>query len=225
MSDFTSNKKDFSSIDEGVSYLKNDQEKLTALAMDVMTADSGKFFSLDMMVLAAITRALSQNLGFVQLVESRNFLCAAPLVRLQLDIALRISAAWLVQNPHKFAEQVWDGEEVGKIKDKNGIRMTDAYLVDKLSLNFPWVPKVYKHSSGFVHLSQKHFYTFFENVRDDEEGRHATIRISPSPKIPDKLYIQLLNAFSAGTDILIWYLEGWIQTKGASTSDPPSEIK
>jgi hypothetical protein len=46
----------------------------------------------DMYIIAAMKRSLCLLRGFADLVESRNYVAAAPLVRLQMDNALRVAA-------------------------------------------------------------------------------------------------------------------------------------
>ena len=69
--------------------------------------------------------------------ETRNLICAGALLRLQLDTALRFYAAFRVEKPHDFALAVLDGKRVRDLKDLDGQKMTDDYLVRKLGASFP----------------------------------------------------------------------------------------
>ena len=69
--------------------------------------------------------------------KARNFLAAAPLIRLQLDSCLRLYAAWLVENPHEFAHKVLRRERVDKLKNQDGKFLRDHYLVEKLAEEYP----------------------------------------------------------------------------------------
>lgn len=122
-------------------------------------------FPLDLLASAVMNRSLNLLLGFCSLIEARNFVAAAPLLRLQLDNVLRFSAAWLVYDPHRFAWEVIEGTTVTDIQDSTGQRMFDWYLVRKLAEENPWAPEVYKQASGYVHLSEKHFFTKFDLPR------------------------------------------------------------
>ena len=115
----------------------------------------GLVWAFDFLGVATINRSLSHLRGFWDLIDSENFICAAPLVRLQLDNCIRFSAAWLVKDPHEFARRVMDGTPIKSIKDNNGKNLTDAYCVKKLSVTRPWVGEVYGGTSGYVHLSEK----------------------------------------------------------------------
>src|SRR2546427_10538241 len=70
-------------------------------------------------VAAALNRSLSLVLGFCDLIPD-NYICAAPLIRLQLDSAVRFSALWLVADPKDFAKRVSSGKPIRKLKDRDG---------------------------------------------------------------------------------------------------------
>ena len=138
-------------------------------AMKVLKAYDGTFYSLDHLFLAAINRSRSQVGAFIDLIISGNYLAAAPMIRMQVDSILRLSASRLVDNPHDFALKVLAGEPIRKMKDRSGKKMMDAYLLDKFKHENPWIEGVYRAGSGFIHLSEKHMFgvltaaLFFEN--------------------------------------------------------------
>ena len=45
--------------------------------------------------------------------------------------------------------------------------MQDAYLVGRLAKTYPWMNKVYKITSGYIHFSKAHIQ---EAIRIDETG-------------------------------------------------------
>src|SRR5277367_1434699 len=51
-------------------------------------------------------RTLALSSGFRSMVEQRNSLCALPIVRMQLDTALRLYAGFFVTDHQKFCEKV-----------------------------------------------------------------------------------------------------------------------
>ena len=98
--------------------------------------------------------------GFCDLIP-KNYVCAAPLVRLQLDNVLRFSALWLVSDSQDFVTKVLEGKQINKLRDRDGQRMTDRNLVDKMKARHPGVEQVYDDTCGYVHLSDAHlFHTF-----------------------------------------------------------------
>lgn len=143
-------------IKDALDQLSKYREKHFQLGDLVVAADNGAFYPLDILVIATLNRSLCLLKGFVELMRSSNFIAAAPLVRLQLDNSLRLSAATLVKDPHKFAMSVMEGFPIKKQKDMTGNLMQDSYLVKRLSERYSWVQDVYIHSSGYIHLSEKH---------------------------------------------------------------------
>ena len=71
-------------------------------------------------------------------------------------------AATLVDNPHDLASEFIGGAHINKFKDaKTGKNLSDHYLVNSLSdkgKDFAWTREVYKNTSGYIHLSDKHFF-------------------------------------------------------------------
>ena len=74
---------------------------------------------------------------------------------MQLDTALRFYAGFIVHEPHEFAMNVLKGDRIDKMKDKDGNRMTDRYLVTQLANEYPWVEEVYERASNYVHYCLK----------------------------------------------------------------------
>ena len=199
-------------LDKALVDLESTQRALTALAKDAWLAYKGAFYAMDELAVASINRTVSLNAAFCSLMRADNFLAAAHLVRLQLDTALRFSAAWLVESPDEFVNRVFAGENIRKIKDKNGELMRDAYLVDQLSKQWPWIYKVYQETSGYIHLSCKHIYNVFcPSNLDNNEIRMV---VSPSsPHIPCSIKLEATYAMLHITEIIQNYVSGWIMTK------------
>ena len=99
------------------------------------------------------------------MIRDQNFICAGALLRLQLDTALRIMAGFIVEEPHKFADAVMAGSRINRMKDREGKRMTDRYLVTKMSKNFPGVETVYEQTSNYIHFSNIHILSM-------SDGKH-----------------------------------------------------
>lgn len=177
----------------------------------MLEADGCKLFPLDFLAVAALNRSLSNSSAFTQMVHAQNYLSAASLVRLQLDTFLRFFASYLVTDPHEFATSVLAGTEVRKLKDRSGAFMTDRYLVDSVSSKFPWVPSVYKSTSGFIHLSDKHIYSAIQSVKDD--GTLSMLIGSDPDRFSSQLWVEMTEGFMAATEALFRYLDGWVFTK------------
>lgn len=182
------------------------------LGQQMMAADDDKLFPVDLLAIGGIKRCLSQVAGFKLLVEACNLVCARGLLRLQIDSALRFFAVFLVEEPHCFAGKVLGGEQINKIKDRNGKRMTDAYLVSRLASDHPWLPKVYKITSGYVHFSDRHLFAPVHSV--DHESRSVQYVLSDTDtNYPEATWVEVIECFTEATDIFLKYLEGWVFTK------------
>ncbi|MFA5238601.1 MAG: hypothetical protein WC476_02680 [Phycisphaerae bacterium] len=180
----------------------------------IMTAraDGGALFPIDLLSTAVTHRAMCLVSGFCEMIEKKNFICAAPMIRLNLDNLLRFYATWLVDDPHSFAENILEGRAVGKLKDRTGQKMSDKYLAEKLSNEYPWIPRVYRETSGYIHLSSKHY---FNTVRDvHNEDRSTTVAIGPNDtSITNEVREEAIDAMIAISEAVLRYLHGWAFTK------------
>ncbi len=187
------------------------REKHFEMGDRVILADSGKLYAIDIFVIATLNRSLCLLTGFIDLIRVHNFIAAAPLIRLQLDNSLRLSAATLVNDPHEFAMNVLSGVSVNKQKDIANQKMTDFYLVEKLSERYSWVKDVYANTSGYIHLSEKHFLNAMEPGKEDYDLK---LKITDKDAfLNENIYLDAISGFQRSTDILFDYVEGWIFTK------------
>jgi hypothetical protein len=200
-----------SDLDDLLLKIDKTRDRHLDLSKAMLEADGRKFFALDFLAAAVINRSLSNCDAFTQLVRAKNYLAAASLVRLQLDSFLRFYASYLVKDPHEFAASVLGGTAVRKLKDRSGAYMTDRHLVDSVAAEYPWAPSVYKSTSGFIHLSDKHIFSTIQAVRDD--GALAMrIGLDPS-RFPSSLWVEMSEGFIAATEAQFRYLEGWVFSK------------
>jgi hypothetical protein len=149
------------------------------------------------------------------LIEARNVVAAAPLLRLQIDNCLRFCGVYIVSNPHDFASAVLKGEHVRRMKDSTGHLMTDQYLVSCVAQDFAWISKVYDKTSSYVHLSDTHIASVFsETPREKLDKGVCEIAIGPGDKFSTPvIYEEAVEAFIAATKTVFHYLIGWVRTK------------
>ncbi|SRR6266487_1271617 len=198
-------------LEKRISHIEGLTDLHLTLLMEMLKADGGKMFALDMLACAAMKRSMALCAGFSALARARNYVCAASLLRLQLDSCLRFFAAFIVDKPHEFADEVLKGISIRKLKDRKGNLMTDRYLVDTLGKKYHWMPRVYSATSGFVHLSNKHIFTV---IRDRKEDGKLSLRVGATDEdFPDEIWTELADGFLASTDALFEYLKGWTYTK------------
>jgi hypothetical protein len=121
-------------------------------------------------------RAIALSSGFRTMVEQRNSLCAMPMVRMQLDTAIRFYAAFFVVDHQQFSRDVLNGKQINQMKSKEGFKMHDKYLVERVAAINPWMTDVYKASSGYIHFSHRHIQ---EAIRMGE-GENGQMVIGPT---------------------------------------------
>lgn len=183
----------------------------------------------DFFVIGAVRRTLAQVRGFKQLIEARNFPCAAAVLRLQIDTAMRINALFLVADMNEACRAVLVGARFNTLRDRAGAKLSDGHLRSELAKQYPWISPVYEQASDFIHLSGRHFYSSIAST--DEETRVATFVISgEDPHRPETVYYEIAGTFLqasrlVGTMILA-YLSlraGRISAVEAHGSGPVSE--
>jgi hypothetical protein len=168
-----------------------------------------------MLIMGAVKRTLAFGEGFRLLIRERNFPSAAPFVRMQLDTALRVYAATLVSNPEAYAGAVLHGERIDRMRDRQGKRMRDAYLVEKLAELYPWVSKVYAETSGLVHFTSRHIFAGVRKVDDAHRTVHFLIGAKDPPR-PDEDYFEVLDCFFEAMRITAILICGWAYARRAA---------
>lgn len=176
-----------------------------------------------MLLLAAAKRSVALPAGFIAMIESRNFHAAAPMVRMQLDTALRVAALRFVPDPHAYAAAVMEGTPVYKLKDDTGVRLTDHLLLGRLAGTFPWVTPVYRDASAFVHLSARHLWTSIAALDEAEHIVHFEISAEDPARVTENHYYEAVDAFYRCLTLakgLI--LSGMRQIAGAAGENDPA---
>lgn len=187
------------------------EDDLLCLWCDVMRAYGGALYPLDMFVQGAVKRTLCQARAVRQLLEACNLMCARAILRMQIDTAMRIHAAWLVPDPHAFAAMVLAGKRIDKMADRRGNRLTDSFLAKDLSSQHEWVHRVYEHTSGYVHLSESQFYMSLTAA--EETGRFQALVAADDRHMPVESFVEVAECFKEATGIVFHYIEGWRFTK------------
>lgn len=200
------------SVLKSLEELENRRKKLIKLTKEMLSAYEGTMYSVDLFAIGAVKRAINTIAGFRLLVDSKNMICARALLRIHIDTALRFSSIFLVRKPHDFVLKVLKGQQINKLKDKDGFKMADVYLVSKLASEYSWLPVVYKNLSGYVHFSERHLFNSVENVHDESRTISWAIK-EEDTKFPDFFWKELVDCFNESTDIFMKYLQGWIFTK------------
>ncbi|SFI85107.1 hypothetical protein [Methylobacterium brachiatum] len=122
-------------------------------------------------------RALALSAGYRSMVEQRNSICALPMVRMQLDTALRLYAGFFVEDPMQFCKAVFNGKQIKQVNSDDGNQMHDRYLLERVSSRNPWMKDVYKLTSGYIHFSDRHIKEVF---RDSDQENVVDLVIGPN---------------------------------------------
>lgn len=200
--------------------LRESKKTHFTIAENMLKAYENSIYPLDLLAVAVFKRSLSLIRGFIQLIESENFICAVPLMRLQIDNLLRFYAAFIVEKPHDFAMDIFNGKHVRNLKDQDGNKMTDRYLLDKLSQEFEWLNRIYEKTSGYVHLSNEHIFDAIKAKEIDCEQEFSILITDKDDEIRVETKIDATRTMCEITKVLLKYLHGWSWTK-----DNPEKVR
>jgi hypothetical protein len=216
----TQNDEDNAELDLSARISKIDQLESEIVRKGALLLPSGSTFThADMFVLGALRRTLAQARGFRDLIGSKNFPCAAGILRMQIDTAMRVYGLTLVADWHVACAKLFDGERYNKLKDRDGKRLTDAHLREKLAEIEPWVTSVYEGTSDFIHLSSRHLYNSIERLDEAEQLVYFNIS-GHDPTRPDDAYFEIVDAFFQATRIAGISILGFLNASAASRAGP-----
>jgi hypothetical protein len=122
---------------------------------------------IDHVIATVLKRSVALTQAFLHLWDQGNEFAAMPLIRLQLDSVLRISAFRFVDDSMPLTLHMAGGEEPFhkfKIKDENDerIALRDNDLRAKLKHKYEYLDSIYEQTSGYVHLSREHLLRVVE---------------------------------------------------------------
>ncbi len=201
------------SVTDKLAELRKMEETHFRLIAAILEADGGREFPLDFLARAVVNRSLYLIEGFAVMVELRNYLCAAPLIRLQLDSVLRFFATSLVDDPHAIALQMLAGQQLGRLKSKDGQRLTDRYLHEQLTKLYPWASSVYERTSGLIHLSDSHLLAPATEVDEAERTVTWGIGRGVDREWKEEEMCEAVDAFNAATKALLNMCASWFVAK------------
>lgn len=122
----------------------------------------------DFVLLGIIHRSIKINEGFISLIDKWNLLCAAPMIRLQIDTLLRLSYLSTLEDREDISRRIFSGEPFNNIKGKDGKNLSDARLRKCATEAFPWINEIYKNASRFIHLSEKHIFASIIKINEND---------------------------------------------------------
>jgi hypothetical protein len=173
----------------------------------------------DMFVMGALRRTLAQAQGFRDLLVAKNLPCAAGILRMQLDTAMRVNGLRLVAERDRCCKDLLGGKQFNKLKDTAGNKLTDAYLRQKLAEDHPWISQVYEQTSDFIHLSGRHFYNSIVST-DDETQIARFVFSGKDPPRPDETYFEVVDTFFEATKLVGLLMLGYFGVRALHKQDP-----
>jgi hypothetical protein len=182
-------------LDEKLAKIEVRDEQLRQYFLEAMKADPTLYIA-DFVIYGALKRTLALSDGFRRHIRERNFTCAAALLRLQLDTALRLYAAKLHANPFAYADAIFNGKPVNKLKDRHGERMTDSYLAKRMNREFPWVKKMYDELCDFIHFSNRHIFASFAALSENDRDQRS-VKLIIGARTPRALITITLRSWTA----------------------------
>jgi len=83
--------------------------------------------------------------------------------------------------------------------------------VKTLSRDLPWVDSVYTNTSGFIHLSDRHFYVTLDENKKTDDALEIQIRISATEQaLPEEKFFEVTGAYLECTRLIVSYLQAWV---------------
>lgn len=194
-------------IEDALENLGPLRNELVDIAHRIMSAYGGTVYMTDLLTAGALHRGLSLLRGFITLVRERNFIAAAPLIRLQLDNSIRLYAISQVDDPNDVIKRILDGDRLDRVKGHDGKKLRDAHLVEKLSGIRNWIGDLYTASCSYVHLSRQH-------IRHSWRFEDGEMVVSGEDFTETDLdYLNICGAFWKATDLLIQLSNTWLHIK------------
>lgn len=91
--------------------------------------------------------------GMIPMLESRNFVCAAQLLRAQIGACMRTFALFVCDDVDLFLQTFFSNGRIDKLKDRKGKKLTDGRLKSLLCQFDPTIAESYDMASGLTHYS------------------------------------------------------------------------
>lgn len=200
-------------IDTCLECLESKKGQHLALA-DYLIKHRKKYGGKDLILLAAINRSLSVLSGFLALWAIKNYICAAPLVRSQLDTAMRLAAFDLVKDQKDFAKYLSEGNRIDKYKDRDGNLLKDWHLREHLHATDGdgWINNAYEHTSGLVHFSN-HAVDNILKLHDDEKKIEIFVTDTHS-HIHEQFILEMVVQMVAATQLVMGTIDRLMKEEG-----------
>lgn len=137
---------------------------------------------IDHVVASILKRSNALTEAFLTAEKQRNELVAMPIIRMQLDNVLRLSAFGIVDDPAALVFHLMENDSLTKF-GKHKLR--DADLLEALEPRCPGIKTLYKRMCAYIHFSIPHLVKVFMDwdqgiFKDVSDLKYGDIEELPS---------------------------------------------
>jgi hypothetical protein len=158
----------------------------------------GPIYRSNLILNGFIKRSVDLANGFIILMDAQNLLCAAPIIRMQIDTLLRVNYINFLIDPNDIFVRLISGEKFDRIRDDEGRLLKDFILRKHAKKEFPWIDEIYGNTSAFIHFSDKHIFSPICQLDKKNQIAYSIIG-NQSHHVNDKfinLYYSTMNKIS-----------------------------
>lgn len=210
------------SLSEELAKLSKWITDLPGIGVKSVGAAGDHIVAMDYINIGGVKRSLNLASGLHAMVSARNITCSRAILRMQVDTISRLLAYMYVTDMNHIATQVIKGEALRKFQSADGSRLTDKYLVDRMSEQVPWIRELYDFTSGDVHFSESQVEDSILNIQDDlieilnMDGNNTEIKLSHiDSKYPESSWEEIVQKFIILLEILKEFLSGYSAIKAS----------
>ncbi|MCY3624209.1 MAG: hypothetical protein OXH68_21185 [Gammaproteobacteria bacterium] len=206
-------------LDDALTFVEGSEDQIRDLGVESLKAANGELYPYDLLVASAASRAILISKGFRTLMNERNYVASYPLVRLAMDCCLCLVAGHFVDDLNDYANHVVAGGRLSSYKSKDGDRLTDAFLRNKLHDKYPDlnVNGMYKQCSSWVHMSSMHIHSATHQVEDGDNdatsGMAIRVSIGGVKELSESEYIEATLSLAITNAMLCQMIAEWHNTK------------
>ena len=187
-------------------------------ATECLMRAAGPIALFDKFALGTLNRAVAISDAFRILIGECNMVAAGSLVRIHLDTALRHFASHLVSDCNLFAKSVMDGNQINRMVDRNGNKMSDFYLSTEFERQVPGTRDLYERACSYIHFSSIHLNSVVDNSSldktDEKNDRRVGFRVGAKDNdVPDDEYVGACDTFANITMVIIQLVQAWTEQK------------
>ncbi len=152
-----------------LTYFKNKKVEYRRKLVDESANIIGKTLTKDnLFFISAIKKSIDLLDGLENQIISRNITVSGIITRVLIDTIFRVFGAYIANNRNEYIDCFIKGNRVDKLKDNKNKKMSDFRLRERIKEYNSKIPEIYHHASGYVHLSDKAFYSTVSTNKEKE---------------------------------------------------------